>query len=312
MQQRNAIQNNVFGSLKPEDMSMIQKKVVPDSRLRLCSTFMAPSREVVPIAECLVAYDTRSDTIVKFISAFIPPPRDNAHKGIKYLISKDDAGDHKPVVIAWNGIKKEGSFWNPHFLTAYLDFGKLPMSCETAEFRVLRAYRAGIRAPARFELLAFDMPKPGHDVDKHTMQVEAPFNSVPPIQLARCYKHLYWWQKQIIDHLGAFAEIDLMSALGLGIKRNLDQAVAQGALSSEVKDDILHDHSDDPVEEVSESLGESFARSGKNMVQANEGEGHDFYVPDNPLLKTMPHKADEDEDTTEEKENEEQAVQLYD
>jgi hypothetical protein len=299
---RNEIQNSVFGNLKPEAMTKIEKSVVPDSRLRLCSTFMAPSREIVPIAECLVAFDTKTDAIVKFISAFIPPPRDNSHKGVKYLISKDGGGEHKPVVIAWSGVKKEGSFWNPHFLTAYLDFGKLPMTCETAEFRVLRAYRAGIRTPARFELLAFDMPAPGHDVDKHTMRVESPFNSVPPIQLTRCYKHLYWWQKQIVGHLGEFAGVDLAAALGLGIKRSLDQAVAQGAMTPDVKDEILHDHSDDPVE-VTESLGESFALSGKNMVQAEEGQ--DFYVPDNPMLKTLPHK---EEDQAEE----EQAVQLFD
>jgi hypothetical protein len=307
--QRNAIQNNVFGNLNPEDMSKIQKKVVPDSRLRLCSTFMAPSREIVPIAECLVAYDTKTDAIVKFISAFIPPPRDNAHKGVKYLISKDERGEHKPVVIAWNGQKKEGSFWNPHFLTAYLDFGKLPLTCETAEFRVLRVYRAGIRATARFELLNFAMPAPGHDVDKHTMHVEAPFNSVPPIQLARCYKHLYWWQKQIVGHLGEFAGVDLLAALGLGIKRNLDQAVARGAMTPEVKEDILHDHSEDPVE-VSEPLSASFGLGKTNMVEADEGQ--DFYVPDNPMLKTLPYKDAEDETENEGKENEEQAVQLYD
>jgi hypothetical protein len=301
-----AIQNNVFGNLKTEDMKKIEKNVVKDSRLRLCSTLMTPSREVVPIAECLVAFDTKSDAIVKFIAAYVPPPRDNAHKGIKYLISKDSqTGEHKPVVIAWNGQKKEGAFWNPHFLTAFLDFGKLPMACETAEFRVLRAYRAGIRAPARFELLNFEMPPPGQDVDKHTFEVEAPFNSVPPIQLAKCYKHLFWWQKQIIEHLGQYAGIDLMSALGLGIKRKLDQAVAQGTMTPDVEEDILHDHSEDPVE-MTESLGTSFELSGKNMVEAEEGEGKDFFVPDNPLLKTT--MAGKEEDET----REEQSVELFD
>jgi len=291
--QKNSLQNNVFGNIKFEDMKKIEKNVVQDSRIRLCSTLMTPSREVVPIAEALVAYDTKTDTIIKFISAFVPPPRDNAHKGVKYLISKDaQTGEHKPVVIAWNGQKKEGSFWNPHFLTAYLDFGKLPMTCESAEFAVLRAYRAGIRTPARFELLAFDMPNPGQDVDKRTMDVVAPFNSVPPIQLARCYKHLYWWQKQIIEHFGAFAGVDLMSALGLGIKRKLDQAVAQGEMTKEVEEDILHDHSEDPVA-MEEPLGTSFELSGKNMVPAEDGK--DFYVPDNPMLKTMPDREEEEE-----------------
>jgi hypothetical protein len=301
----NNIQNNVFGQLNSADMQKIKSKVVADSRIRLCGSYMAPSREIVPVAEALVAFDPHSGSIVKFISAFIPPPRDNSHRGIKYLISKHaETGGHKPVVIAWNGQKKEGSFWNPHFLTAHLDYSKLPMTNEAAEFRVLRAYRAGIRAAHRFELLSFEMPKPGQDVDKRTMYVEAPFNSVPPIQLTKCYKNFFWWQKQILEVLGLFAGVDLMSSLGLGIKRKLDQAVAAGNLSPEMEEDILHDHSDDTVEEVKESLAESFGIGG--MVKAEEGA--DFYVPDNPLLKTMPHK----EEAVDEETVDEETVELYD
>lgn len=96
-----------------------------------------------------------------------------------------------------------------------------------------------------------------------------------------------------------------MSALGLGIKRKLDQAVAQGTMTPDVEEDILHDHSEDPVE-MTESLGTSFELSGKNMVEAEEGEGKDFFVPDNPLLKTT--MAGKEEDET----REEQSVELFD
>ena len=280
---KNEIQNGIFGGDAANQQ--LKKLVIKDSRIRLCATVLTPSREIVPIAEALVAYDTQTGTIVKFISAFIPPPADGSHHGIKYLISKDaKTGEHKPTVIAWKG-KKDSGFWNPHFLTAFLDYSKLPMAYEHAEFRVLRAYRAGLRAPARFELLAFDTPQAGQDVDKHTMVVECPFNSVPPIQLARCYKHLFWWQKQILNEIGLFSGVDLMAALGLGIKRKLDQAVAKGDMTPEMEEEILHDHSQDPVE-MEEPLRASFGLPATHMVAAEEGDGKDFYVPDNPLAKT--------------------------
>jgi hypothetical protein len=294
MKKNTEIQNGIFGG---SAAAQLQKLVIKDSRIRLCSSLMTPSREIVPIAEALVAYDTRTDTIVKFVAAFIPPPLDGKHKGIKYLISKDHAtGEHKPVVIAWNGQKKEGAFWNPHFLTGFLDYSKLPMTCEHAEFRVLRAYRAGLRAPARFELLSFEAPPSGQDVDKHTMAVECPFNSVPPIQLARCYKHLFWWQKQIVNELGNFAGVDLMAALGLGIKRKLDRAVAEGIISPAMEEEILHDHSEDPVE-MEEPLGASFDLPPAQMVKAEDGK--DFYVPPNPLAQTTPEAEVTEEETVE-------------
>jgi hypothetical protein len=135
------------------------------------------------------------------------------------------------------------------------------------------------------------MPKPGQDVDKRTMRVEAPFNSVPPIQLAKCFKQIYWWQKQIVNQIGIFAGIDLCSALGLGIKRKLDKAVQQGTMSAQVAEDILHDHSED---EVSEPLAVSLGLGSANMVKAEEGQ--DFYVPTNPMLKTMPDREEEEEE----------------
>jgi hypothetical protein len=58
-------------------------------------------------------------------------------------------------------------------------------------------------------------------------------------------------------------------------------------MSEQVKEDILHDHSEDPVEaveEVSESLTESFG------VRVKAEDGQDFYVPVNPLLQTMAEK----------------------
>jgi len=287
----NKIQNNVFGNLNSEDMQKIEKRVIPDSRIRLCSSLLTPSREIVPIAEALVAYDTRSDQIVKFIAAFVPQYNGASHMGIKFLLSKTQTGNHKPVVIAWHGEKKEGTFWSPHFLTGFLDYAKLPMMCEHAEFRVLRAYRSDLRAPARFELLTFTHPGQGKDVDKRTMRVEMPFNSVPPINLVGSYKGLFWWQKEIVTEMSRFSGVNMLPAIGIGIGNKLTQAVQRGIMSAQVKEDILHDHSEDPVE-VTESLGESFG------VRVKAEDGKDFYVPENPLVASRdePDHMDDDMD----------------
>lgn len=291
MKKNSSIDNGLFGKVETSKMKDLEKSAIKDSRIRLCGSLMAPSQEIVPIAEALVAFDPTTDSIIKMIAAFIPPYPWGNHQGAKYLISKHPNGEHKPVVIHRNAEspKKGGAYWNPHFLTGFLDYAKLPMTNENAEFRVLRAYRAGIRTPARFELLTFTQPKPGQDVDKRTMRVEIPFNSVPPIQLAVYHKSLDWWQKKIIQELGDFSGVDLTVALGLGIKRKLDKAVQTGVISETIAEDILHDHSEDPVE-VSESIASSFGVS--NMVKS-EDEGSDFYVPTNPLL--MSDKEDEEE-----------------
>lgn len=293
----NQIDNNVFGKLDAAQLSQIKSQVIPDAKIRLCGTLMTPSREIVPIAEALVAYDPQSDTIVKFLAAFIPPHPRATHDGVKYLISKDEDGQHKPIVITHDKNKKNKNnpskkmFWNPHFLTAFLDYEKLPVYCAHAEFRILRAYRAGLRVPYRFELLAFDIPNPGDNVDKKTMQVEVPYNSVPPIHLARCYRTMFWWQKQIVAEISDFSGVDLSTALGLGIKRKLDQAVKAGHMAQAVEEEILHDHSEDPVE-VSEPLSVSL---GINTNMVKDEEGKSFFVPDNPMLKNVKEEEEEEE-----------------
>lgn len=298
MSKRNQIDNGIFGKMSSQELDKVRSEAVQDSKIRLCSTYMTPSRDIVPIAEALVAYCTKTDNIVKFIAAHVPQHQNSYHKGIKFLISKDQNGDHKPVVVCNNGKpppNKNGKpiIWNPHYLAAFLDYSKLPMDHQHAEFRLLRAYRAGVRSKHRFELLSFATPAPGMPVDKRTIKLDAPFNSVPPIHLARCHKSMYWFQEQIIFELSDFSGVDLSPALGLGIKRKLDQAVQTGNMTPQVEEEILHDHSEDPVE-VSTPLAQDIKDHGKNMVQ--DEEGRPFFVPDNPLLQTMPEKqAKEDE-----------------
>lgn len=295
---KNKIDNNLFGKLSTEEMSKVMSAAVPDSKILLACSRLTPSRDVVPIAEALVAYDTKKDTIVKFISAFFPADNNGEHKGIKYLIARDARGMHKAVVVK-NTIEKpkdkKRHYWNPYSLGAFLDHAKLPPTVEHAEFRVLRAYRAGLRVPHRFEILNFDTPQPGTDVDKRTMRVESAWNSVPPIELAPIHRSFFWFQEEIMCRFSDFSGLDITTALGLGIERKISQAVKAGAITPMIEKEILHDHSEDPTEEVSEPLSVSLGVSlGVNMVEDEEGKP--FFVPDNPMLKTMPEKEEEEED----------------
>jgi hypothetical protein len=288
-------------------MEALQHNVIKDSRIKLRASVESLSKEFVPVAEALVAFDPRTDTIVKFVAAFIPPFKGATHQGVKYLISKYPNGEHKPVVIHHTGKKKEGTYWNPYFHTAFLDYSKLPMTNEYAEFRVLRAYRSGIRAPSRFEILAFHAPEAGKDVNvDKDLYVEYPFNSVPPIYLTYCHGDLFWWQKKIVNDIGLFSGVDLGEALGLGIKRKLQKAVNLGTISENIVEDILHDHSEDTPTDtyesiaeaaVSESIAESFGVS--NNTEHDVEEDRDHEVPVNPLLMDA-------------KEEDEELVDLYD
>ena len=92
-----------------------------------------------------------------------------------------------------------------------------------------------------------------------------------------------------------FSGLDITTALGLGIERKISQAVRAGAITPVIEKEILHDHSEDPTEEVSEPLSVSLGVNlGVNMVEDEEGKP--FFVPDNPMLKTMPEKEEEEED----------------
>ena len=102
---------------------------------------------------------------------------------------------------------------------------------------------------------------------------------------------MYWWQKQIVAEISDFSGVDLSTALGLGIKRKLDQAVKAGHMAQAVEEEILHDHSEDPVE-VSEPLSVSLGIN-TNMVKDEEGKA--FFVPDNPTLKNVKEEEEEEE-----------------
>lgn len=304
MKKRNKLDNGIFSKVTSKQMESVRAVVVPDTRINLASTLLTPSRDIVPIAEALVAYDTKEDKIVKFIAAFIPPHKNASHDGVKYIISRNqNTGNHKGIVIRHNKNnlpKDKKMFWNPNILVAYLDYSKLPMTAMDAEFRILRAYPAGLRVPYRFEILNFKTNQGDAAVDKRTVRVESVWNSCPPIALAPVHRSFGWFQENILCELSDFSQIDMTKALGLGIDYKLDKAVRSGQLAPEVKQEILHDHSEDPVEEEgilseSEEVSEpiSVSLGINNMVEDEEGKP--FYVPENPLALNTNDMEDEEE-----------------
>lgn len=277
----------------------MRESAIKDSSILLRSELQTTSKEVITVSEALVAYDTERKMIVKLIAANVPRHANATHEGFKFLISRNQDGSHRPVMIYHHGENEKNGKrikWNPWGLVAYIDYSKLPMNCSSAEFRILRAYRAGMRSPHRFELLSFEEPLPGEQVNRDragSLKVEAVFN-FPPIRFVLMERQMYGCSRQAMLEIGKFAGVSMEAAFGLQIKDKVDKAVKAGEITPEVAEDILHDHSEDPME-VAAPLAQDMKDFGKpNMVE--DEEGRDFYVPDNPLLKTGAHKvADEEE-----------------
>lgn len=290
----NQLQNNVFGQLSGAEVTKLRESAIRDSSIVLKSEMQTASKEVITVSEALVAYDTTKGLIVKLIAANVPRHAHAAHEGFKFLISRNQDGSHRPVKIYHNGEKVDKNNkkieWNPWGLVAYLNYSMLPMNCPSAEFRILRAYRSGMRAAHRFEILSFKEPLPGTQVNRDrsdALKLEAVFNDVPPIRFVLMERQMYGYSRQAMLEIGKFAGMPLEAAFGLQIKSKVEKAVKAGEISQEVADDILHDHSEDPVE-VATPLAQDMKDFGKkksNMV--GDEEGRDFYVPDNPLVKTM-------------------------
>ncbi|MFN5249886.1 MAG: hypothetical protein ACK5DE_02465 [Bacteroidota bacterium] len=299
------LENNVFGNLSVQEVAKLRDSVIKDSSILLRSELQTASKEVITVSEALVAYDTAKGVIVKLIAANVPRHANAAHEGFKFLISRNqDDGSHRPVMIYHHGENEKNGKrikWNPWGLVAYIDYSKLPMNCSSAEFRILRAYRAGMRSPHRFELLSFAEPTPGEQVNRErpgALKVEAVFNNVPPIRFVLMERQMYGCSRQAMLEIGKFAGVSMEAAFGLQIKDKVDKAVVAGDLSMEVAEDILHDHSEDPVE-VAEPLAQDMKDFGKKSNMMEDEEGRDFYVPDNPLVKTMAHKGMEAEEEVE-------------
>lgn len=301
----NQLENGVFGNLSGAEVTKLRESAIKDSSILLRSELQTASKEVINVSEALVAYDTAKGVIVKLIAANVPRHANATHEGFKFLISRNQDGSHRPVLIYHHGENEKNGKrikWNPWGLVAYLDYSKLPMNCSSAEFRILRAYRAGMRSPHRFELLSFAEPAPGEQVNRErpgALKVEAVFNDIPPIRFVLMERQMYGCSRQAMLEIGKFAGMPLEAAFGLQIQEAVTKAVKAGDLSTEIAEDILHDHSEDPVE-VAAPLAQDmkdFGKKSSNMLE--DEEGRDFYVPDNPLLKTMAHKGMEAEEEVE-------------
>lgn len=291
------LENNVFGNLSVQEVAKLRDSAIKDSSILLKSEMQTASKEVVTVSEALVALDTSKGVIVKLIAANVPRHANAPYEGFKFLISRNQDGSHRPVMIYHHGENEKNGKkikWNPWGLVAHLDYSKLPMNCSSAEFRILRAYRAGTRSPHRFELLSFAEPAPGEQVNRErpgALKVEAVFNNVPPIRFVLMERQMYGCSRQAMLEIGKFAGVSMEVAFGLQIKDKVDKAVVTGDITPEVAEDILHDHSEDPVE-VSSTLAQDMKSYGKNIVASEEGEP--FFVPDNPMLQTMPEKQAEE------------------
>lgn len=302
----NSPKNNVFTGLDNDKMRQIESRAIPHPTILLASTYLTPSREVVDVAEALVAYDSHRGVVTKFIAAFVPGCRENGHDGRKFLISrKNEKGYQKPIVIEKreNQPVSEGDkpfHWNNRILRVYLDPDKLPMTA-ASEFRILRAYRHDVRTRYRFEILAFDMPRTGQ-VDKRTMRLEKAIPRIPPLELVNLFGGFVWFQKEICQELSMFSGEDV--SLVLGLEAQVREDLRNGKISPEQAEAMMADHSQEEPRGRQESMAETLGT--QHMVLPEDGEGRPFYAPPNPFDAALANhangvinegQADEDEPT---------------
>ncbi|MEN6636840.1 MAG: hypothetical protein ABFC56_13385 [Clostridiaceae bacterium] len=278
------VQNTIFSGIRPEQMVDIRRKAIPAPKITLCSTYLTPSREVVPIAEALVAWDPVRRVVAKFIAAFVPGSPASGHEGKKFLISRKNPQERQtPILIEKRENGNPNFPWNGILLRTHLDSDKLPQTVQT-EFRILRAYRYDVRTRYRFEILAFDIPQTG-DIDKRTMRLECAIPRIPPIELVQLFGGFVWWQKAIAEELSMFSGEDIAFVLGLDARVRED--LRSGKISPEDAEAMLADHSAEG--EQTESLAETLGVKGvtPNMKHEDE-EGKEFFVPRNPMLSGLP------------------------
>jgi hypothetical protein len=307
---RNSIQNNVFGSLNASQMKQVESKALSAPKIRLCSSFYTPSREIVPISEFLVAFDTKTNSIIKFVAGIVPRAEFNKHSGMLFLINRDNPARRQNPKKVYLGIRnadrltaaEKVAAWEKdlvkhlsekcHKLTMYnepwveekiqkymayneelsqitgsdlsddkkivqledlaaecgfitdflqvpLDYEKLPWSCATAEYRVLRAYRRDIRSKTRFELLNFTAPKTGIVDKKYNMHVIWSGNN-PPFDVDKYIKGFFDWTRYILKELSNFTGTDITHNLTIYNRVMREE-------TPDVAAEMLHDHSEDTL-----------------------------------------------------------------
>lgn len=254
--------------------------------LRLNGTLCASKAfmDFVSISECLVAFDTTTNKVVRFIDAFIPGANRN-ESGTRFKISAAGA----PMYAMPTPAKQA-------FQYAYFDWFKLPAS-SAVEFKLLRIYAAGVRCRAKIQIIDLNIPATGELMrSPKTMRDRLLLNECGDIFAMRKIKEkngkeTHAWHDAILEDLSVFSGMNLYNSLGGG-RSALTELTASGGISKATLSSIIEDAKQQEQEEVQiESMADTIA-TPQMQEEEEEDQG---YIPINPLLKNEKMEEEEEE-----------------
>jgi hypothetical protein len=210
-------------------------------------------------AEALVAWDTATGFILKFIATYIPgetPTSSGKYHGI--MPDGRPAWPQKVEPQRFTNEAGEEFTERPNLRPAFLDFNKLPAK-PGVEFRLLRVYRRDVQLAQRCEILNFQVPPPpyprGSDTlakkersktIRRSLTVEDCWPDTPPLAV---YDNPY--HREILKGLSKFAGCEFVNTLALAAT-----VQASGGDPTE----LLKDESADEEEPVNiQAMGETVA-----------------------------------------------------
>lgn len=209
---------------------------------------MSKFGEVFNVAEALVAWDTTTGHIIKFIAAYIPA-KDVGGVGKFHGIMPDGrpAWPQKVEPQTFRSPDGEQEFVErPMLRPAFLDWNKLPAKAGV-EFRLLRVYRDDVSLAQKSEILSFQIPPPPYPTAKdmhakkerskqirRSLNVEDCWEGTPPLAV--------WdnpYHREILKGLSKFSGTEFINTLA--VEANL---TAQGNSPEEVAE-LMKDESEE-------------------------------------------------------------------
>ncbi len=230
------------------------KEVAFTECLPLGRTFSTPEMakfgEIFNVSEALVAWDTNTGHIVKFIATYIPG-KEVGGVGKFHGIMPDGrpAWPQKVEPQLFRSPDGEHEFKErPMLRPAFLDWNKLPAKAGV-EFRLLRVYRDDVALAQKSEILDFQIPPPPFPkasdirgkkerskVIRRSLTVEDCWEGCPPMALWDNQYH-----REILKGFSKFSGVPFFNVLAL------DAALAADGSSPEEISALLADESEETL-----------------------------------------------------------------
>lgn len=227
----NQIVNPVLAGLTLQQEMAIRP---PDTRIRLNGRLRLPDDPTsYKIAEALVIWDPKSQSILRVLGAHIPTFKSDGEivQGKGYYLAFQAVGDRQSIKARELPVTE---FDSP--TAVFLREAHLPQYAPAAHFAVIRVFSADQEVRSRIQIVGFSLAKLWMhkdkktnkitpEVDRTTMRIIASFNNAPRFKLFNKINDRpaiaggnFELVKEIIENLSMFSGVDLTVALSVTAK----------------------------------------------------------------------------------------------